>query len=104
MLAPSYPWFLAACTAWSVASGVSGAAPAAYAADVAPPGMNAAAIGAYRMLSDLGYVVGPIALGFVTDALGAGVALTTTAVLLVTVGVLFARGASETWRAQPFYR
>src|SRR5690242_6298917 len=35
--APSYSWFLAACVTWSVAVGVSGAAPAAYAADVAPP-------------------------------------------------------------------
>src|SRR5262249_10207600 len=35
--APSYAWFLTACAVWSVAEGVSGAAPAAYAADVAPP-------------------------------------------------------------------
>ena len=62
-LAPSYGWFLAACVAWSMASGMSGAAPAAYAADVAPAGMNAAAMSAYRMLADLGYVVGPLVLG-----------------------------------------
>ncbi len=31
LLAPSYAWFLAGCVAWSVASGVGGAAPAAYA-------------------------------------------------------------------------
>src|SRR4030095_10045937 len=41
LLAPSYAWFLAGCVAWSVASGVGGAAPAAYAADVAPPGLKA---------------------------------------------------------------
>jgi MFS transporter, DHA1 family, multidrug resistance protein len=99
LLAPTYGWFLVACAAWSVAAGASGAAPAAYAADIAPPGMNAAAISAYRMLSDFGYVVGPIALGLVTDGLGAGVALTATAVLLVAVSLLFARGAPETWRA-----
>ena len=49
---------------WSVATGVGGAAPTAYAAGVAPSGMNAAAMSASRMVEDLGYVVGPIALGF----------------------------------------
>ncbi len=95
LLAPSYAWFLAGCAAWSVAGGVSGAAPAAYAADMAPRGMNAAAMSAYRMLSDLGYIVGPIALGLVTDVFGANTALGTTAVLLVAVALLFAQLAPE---------
>ncbi len=95
---PSYAWFLAACVAWSVAVGVSAAAPAAYAADVAPAGMNAAAMSAYRMLADLGYVVGPIALGGLSDVFGAGTALTVTAALLVAAALLFARFAPETYR------
>jgi len=99
LAAPSYAWFLAACVVWSMASGVSGAAPAAYAADVAPAGMNAAAMSAYRMLSDLGYVLGPLALGAVTDLLGADVALGSTAVLMIAVALLFAQRAPETWRA-----
>jgi MFS family permease len=100
--APSYAWFLVACTVWSVAMGVSGAAPAAYAADVAPSGMNAAAMSTYRGLADLGYVVGPIALGVVTDLLGADLALGTTAVLMAAVGLLFWRLAPETFRAGRF--
>ena len=99
LIAPSYGWFLAACVVWSMASGVSGAAPAAYAADVAPSGMNAAAMSAYRMLSDLGYVVGPLLLGAVTDLFGADTALGGTAVLLVAVAILFGRLAPETYRA-----
>jgi len=75
LLVPSYAWFLAGCVAWSVAAGVGGAAPAAYAADVAPPGMNAAAMSGFRMLADLGYVVGPIALGLATDLAGADATL-----------------------------
>jgi DHA1 family multidrug resistance protein-like MFS transporter len=98
LLMPSYGWFLAACVVWSIAVGVSGAAPAAYAADVAPPGMNAAAMSAYRMLADLGYVIGPIALGLITDTLGANAALATAAVLLVAVAALFARYAPESNR------
>lgn len=95
LLAPSYSWFLAGCVAWSLASGVGGAAPAAYAADVAPPGMNAAAMSAFRMLADLGYVVGPIALGLSTDLLGANATLGGTAVLLAVTALLFARFAPE---------
>ena len=99
VLAPTYAWFLAGCIAWSVAAGVGGAAPASYAADVAPPGMNAAAMSTYRMLSDLGYVVGPVALGLATDLAGAEATLGATAVLLVAVAALFARYAPETYRA-----
>ena len=95
LLAPSYAWFLAGCVVWSVASGVGGAAPAAYAADVAPPGMNAAAMSAFRMLADLGYVVGPIALGLSTDLAGANATLAGTAVLLAATALLFARFAPE---------
>jgi len=96
--APSYGWFLLACVAWSVASGISGAAPAAYAADVAPPGMNAAAMSMYRMLGDVGYVVGPIALGLATDMVGADLTLAGTALLLALVALLFAWRAPETYR------
>jgi MFS transporter, DHA1 family, multidrug resistance protein len=100
LTASSYAWFLVACVAWSIAVGVSGAAPAAYAADVAPPGMNAAAMSTFRMLADFGYVLGPIALGVVTDAAGANAALGGTAACLVVVGLLFWRLAPETYRAR----
>jgi DHA1 family multidrug resistance protein-like MFS transporter len=101
LAATSYTAFLTGCVVWSVAVGVSGAAPAAYAADVAPPGMNAAAMSTYRMLSDLGYVLGPIALGAVTDFRGADTALTAAAVSMVVVAGLFARFAPESYRERP---
>ena len=44
-------------------------------------------------------MVGPIALGLVTDLFGADAALTTAALLLVAVALLFARFAPETYRA-----
>jgi len=100
LTAPSYAWFLVACATWSVAVGISGAAPAAYAADVAPPGMNAAAMSTFRMLADLGYVVGPLVLGVVTDVFGADAALGGTAACLVLVALLFARLAPESYRAR----
>ena len=99
LAAPAYAWFLAGCVVWSVAVGVSGAAPAAYAADVAPSGMNAAAMSTFRMLSDLGYVVGPIALGLATDLFGADAALATCAALMTGVAALFGRFAPESYRS-----
>jgi MFS family permease len=99
LLAPSYTWFVAACLVWSVAQGVGGVAPAAYAADVAPPRMNAAAMSLYRTLADSGYVVGPIVLGFITDGYGINAALATGASLLAVVGLLFAWRAPESYQA-----
>ena len=99
-LAPSAMWFTVACVVWGIAAAVGGSAPAAYAADSAAPGMNAAAMSTYRMAGDLGYVVGPIALGFVVDAQGPVTALLLAAAPLALVGLLFARLAPETWRAK----
>ena len=100
LTAGSYVGFLGACVVWSLAVGVSGAAPAAYAADVAPSGMNAAAMSTFRMLADLGYVLGPLVLGIVTDLFGANAALGGTAAALVIVSLLFARFAPESYRAR----
>ena len=50
------------------------------------------------MIGDLGYVVGPVALGIATDLAGADATLTTTAALVVLVALLFARFAPETYR------
>jgi fucose permease len=49
------------------------------------------------MLSDLGYVLGPVALGAVTDLRGADAALTTAAALMLAAAALFARFAPESY-------
>ena len=97
--APAYVWFVAASVAWGASTATTGAAPAAYAADNAPPGMNAAAMSGFRMLADAGYVVGPILVGALVDAYGANPALIGAALLMTMVGVLFARLAPETYRS-----
>jgi MFS transporter, DHA1 family, multidrug resistance protein len=94
--ATSYLWFVAACIVWGVASSVGGAAPAAYVVDSAPPGMNAAAMGLFRMTSDAGYVLGPLALGLMADVFGPIPALLAAAALLVLGGMAFAVVAPET--------
>jgi MFS family permease len=89
-------WFGLASVLWGVAAAVNGAAPAAYAADHAR-GMNAAAMSGYRMLSDVGYVIGPILMGLVVDWLGAEASLLFAAFLVGGVGLLFWRFAPEHW-------
>ena len=95
--ASSYLWFVAACIVWGVASSVGGAAPAAYAVDSAPPGMNASAMGLFRMTGDAGYVIGPLALGLVADVWGPVAALVISAALIIGIGVTFAIAAPETY-------
>ena len=96
--APSYPWFTAACVFWGVAMSVGGSAPVAYAADLAPQGMNAAAMSTYRMVSDIGYVIGPIVLGLVVDGYGSITALVAAAGLTILVGLAFRQFAPESHR------
>jgi MFS transporter, DHA1 family, multidrug resistance protein len=98
--APDYGWFMAASIAWGIASSIGGAAPAVYAADSAPPGMNAATMSLFRMTGDIGYVAGPLALGLIADGAGPTVALVIAAGLLVLAGGAFAGLAPETYRGR----
>ena len=98
-VAQTFGWYVASCLAWGAAASFSSAAPQAYAADAAPAGMNAAAISGFRMLSDVGYVVGPIGLGLMVDWRGASQSLLFAAAIVIVSGMLFARYAPETHRS-----
>lgn len=97
-VAPDYPWFVAASIVWGIAISAIGTAPAAYAADSAPPGMNAAAMSTFRMLADLGYVIGPLLLGLIADGFGAPAALSIAAAGVISAGIAFALYAPETYQ------
>ena len=99
-VAPSYAWFMAAAIAWGVASSIGGAAPSVYAADCAPPGLNATTVSVFRMTGDIGYVGGPLLLGLIMDLYGPETSLIVAAGLLVVMGGLFAAFAPETYRAR----
>jgi len=94
--ADSFATFLLASLVWAAASGISGAAPAAYAADLAPKDAVGSAMGLYRTIADLGYVIGPLLLGTLSDLISPQAALYFTAALLVTSGTLFLVNAPET--------
>ena len=79
-----------------IGTGVAGPAPAAYIADLAPPGQTSLAMGLYRTFGDLGFVIGPIALGFIAETSGMTTALHINVVLLVGIGIILAFIAKET--------
>ena len=99
--APNFLWFIIACAMWATSSGIAAAAPSAYAADMAPPGMNAPAMSMYRMLADFGYVAGPLLLGSAADIFATETALYATAALVILAGTAFAWLAPESYRREP---
>ncbi len=90
--------FIMAAVIHGFGTGILGPAPAAYAADIAPPGMRGVTMGLYRTFGDAGFVIGPVALGGLADLTGFGPALTFNAMVLVSIAVLFAIFARETLR------
>jgi multidrug resistance protein len=99
--APDFLWFFVACAMWAISSGIAAAAPSAYAADMAPPGMNAPAMSMYRMLADFGYVAGPLLLGTAADFFATETALYATAAMVIIAGAAFAWLAPESYRREP---
>lgn len=96
--APHYVAFALSAVLWGVGTALGGST-AAYAADQAPPGGNAVTMGIYRMLSDAGYVLGPLLLGVVAERAGAQAALLTAAGIALGAMVPFAILAPETKRS-----
>jgi DHA1 family tetracycline resistance protein-like MFS transporter len=66
-IAPTAAWLVVGVLLIAVGSGVSGPAPAAYTADIAPPEIRGVAMGMYRTAGDLGIVVAPPVLGWIAD-------------------------------------
>ncbi|MGE3856362.1 MAG: MFS transporter [Dehalococcoidia bacterium] len=93
--ADSYLLFLASAATWGFGSGISGPAPAAYVTDLAPGSVRARIFGYFRSLSDAGYVVGPLALGWIANRWGYDAPLLLTAGMILVAGVLFALFAPE---------
>jgi MFS family permease len=94
--AQALPLFLVAALVMGVGQALSGPAPAAYAADIAPPESRGLAMGINRTAGDLGFVVGPPVVGLIADASSFGWGLATNALLLVAVAATFAVVARET--------
>ena len=89
--------FLVAAVLQGIGTGFIGPAPAAYAADVIPAGARGLGMGLYRTYSDLGFVLGPLLLGWIADVTGSfGWSLGFNAVLVAACALAFGVFARET--------
>jgi DHA1 family multidrug resistance protein-like MFS transporter len=88
--------FVMAGVVLGIGAGVAGPAPAAYAADIAPPGLRGVSMGLYRTFGDMGFFVGPILAGWLADVSSFGWALGLNAALLILCALLFGLLARET--------
>jgi MFS transporter, DHA1 family, multidrug resistance protein len=93
--APNVPLMFLGIAIYGAGTGVAGPAPAAYAADLARGRNYGATLGLFRSMSDAGFVLGPILLGWFADLRSFSFALYVNATLLVIVGILFGIFAKE---------
>jgi MFS family permease len=79
--AGSVPVIFAAGVLMGLGQGISGPSPAAYVADLAPPGRISASMGVYRTFGDAGLIIGPWGLGLIADRVSLPAGLLTNAAL-----------------------
>ncbi len=98
MLASSsgYAMFLAGALVHAVGSSMSGPAPAAYTADIAPANLRGLAMGMFRTSGDVGFMLGPPLLGALADATSFGWGLAANGVIMAVSCLWFLVIARET--------
>lgn len=89
-------WFLLlSCIVMGVGIGMCGTISSAYVADIIPRENYSIGMGTYRAISDLGFVLGPVFLGWLSDIHSFGLALIFNAIFLLVVLVWFQVKAVE---------
>jgi MFS transporter, DHA1 family, multidrug resistance protein len=92
--------YFAAMGLLGIGTGIAGPAPAAYAADLAKGRNYGATLGLFRTMSDVGFVLGPILLGWFADLRSFTFALYVNAGVLFAAAFVFAVFATEMRRTQ----
>ena len=77
----------------SLGTGTAGPAPAAYVADIAPPGKRGIAVALYRSAGDVGFLAAPPLLGLLAEATSLSTALIVGGVLVAVGGLVFVGGS-----------
>ena len=93
----SIPPFLGLGLMLSVGFGIMGPAPAAFAAEIAPPELRGLAMGLYRTAGDFGLLIGAPLLGLIADHSSFGWALSTNGLLMIA-SVIFFGLVANAWR------
>ncbi len=87
--------FVVGSVVMALGTGVSGPAPGAFVADIAPPELRGVAMGIYRTWGDLGIVVAPPLLGALADRTSIATALVVDAVVIGASAIWFLVAARE---------
>ena len=77
----------------SLGTGTAGPAPAAYVADIAPPGRRGMAIAMYRSAGDVGFLAAPPLLGLLSEVTSIGFTLIVGGMLAAVGGIVFFVGS-----------
>jgi len=94
--APNVPLLLIGSMILALGTSIAGPAPAAYAADIAPPHLRGLAMGLYRSSGDIGFMIGPPLLGALADATSYGWGMSANAVFVGVASLIFLLFARET--------
>lgn len=100
-LARSFGGFMVGALLLGIGTGLAGGTPAAYVSDISPTVSSGIAMGMYRMVGDVGFVLGPVVLGAIADAAGYRASLVVNLTMLTLSSVLFAFCARETLDRSP---
>ena len=82
-------WFVVGNLVLTLGTGTAGPAPAAFVADLFPERLRGLGVGLYRSAGDVGFVVGPPALGWLSDTASMSTAFQTAGCLVTVAGVVF---------------
>jgi DHA1 family multidrug resistance protein-like MFS transporter len=94
----SVEMFFASVIVYGVVSSLAGPAPAAYAVDIAPPGLRGLGMGMFRSAGDVGFLVGPLLLGVIADRTTFDWALIADGVIMVVASLAFLLARETTGR------
>lgn len=93
--APTAGWFIAGLLFSAIGTSISGPAPAAFVADIAPEELRGSAMGTYRTWGDLGIVLSPPLSGLLADVTTIPLAIFANALLLAAAVSWFLIAARE---------
>jgi len=85
----------------SLGTGTAGPAPAAFVADMTPPGLRGVMVGMYRSAGDVGIIAGPVVLGLLADQASIALSMTVAGVIVALGGILFFIGNASHPAAGP---
>ncbi len=94
-------WFVLGNMILTLGTGTAGPAPAAFVADLFPERMRGLGVGLYRSAGDVGFVLGPPALGWLSDNASMSVAFRTAGCLVGAAGLCFVIVTRRTERHLP---